>query len=269
MSNNNIILTGIPRSGTTLACYLLSQIPDFVALNEPMRTVAYKSYRAALKGVPEFYEMTRQSILNKGVAIARAVNGKMTDNHFSNEMGVRKKLVKKQEIKIDKILSTDFKLGIKHNALFTILLTDLVKEYPVFAFIRNPLSVLGSWNSLDLPASKGEVRAARWLYPELDTALAHIPDIYDRQLYILNWYYEKYLILPSKQVIKYESIISTSGAALNPISSKAVQLNKELSSKNKNKVYDKEVIAKLADKLLNSDHSCWQFYDRKEVEQVL
>ncbi len=36
MQHNNIILTGIPRSGTTLICYLLNKIPNTVALHEPM-----------------------------------------------------------------------------------------------------------------------------------------------------------------------------------------------------------------------------------------
>ncbi len=259
MSNHDVILTGIPRSGTTLACLLLSQIPDFVALNE---TASYKSYSSALRGVPEFYQQTRESILKRGVAVARAVDGKMTDNHFSNEKGGRKKLVKKQEIRIEKELHHDFKLGVKHNALFTILLSDLVKDYPVFAFIRNPLSVLGSWNSLALPASKGQVRAAQWLYPQLDQELSRIPDVYDKQLHILNWYFERYLSLPSEQVIKYESIIETDGKALSVIDSGAIKLGKELSSKNKNKVYDQAVMAKLGERLINRDHACWEFYDK-------
>ena len=32
----NILLTGVPRSGTTLTSRLLSEAPDTVALNEPL-----------------------------------------------------------------------------------------------------------------------------------------------------------------------------------------------------------------------------------------
>lgn len=45
MNDNDIILTGVPRSGTTLACLLLSKLPDVVALNEPMRTARFRSIR--------------------------------------------------------------------------------------------------------------------------------------------------------------------------------------------------------------------------------
>lgn len=30
----NVVLTGLPRSGTTLVCYLLNKLPDTVALSE-------------------------------------------------------------------------------------------------------------------------------------------------------------------------------------------------------------------------------------------
>ena len=155
MSDNNIILTGIPRSGTTLACLLLSQIPNVVALNEPMKTGAYRSYQEALDAVPEYFEMTRKSILSKGTAIARVKGGEMTDNHFSNDKNARKNLLRKEEVLIEKDLKPDFKLAIKHNALFTILLDDLQKNFSVFAIIRNPISILGSWNSVNIPVSKG------------------------------------------------------------------------------------------------------------------
>ena len=31
----NVVLTGLPRSGTTLACHLLNKLPDTVAVLEP------------------------------------------------------------------------------------------------------------------------------------------------------------------------------------------------------------------------------------------
>ncbi len=265
----DVILTGIPRSGTTLACLLLSQLPNFVALNEPMRTATYRSYPAALAGVPEFYRDTRRSLLDRGVAVARAVDGKMTDNHFSNDRGERKKLVTKQEIRIDKELDRNFRLGVKHNALFTILLDDLVKEYPVFAFVRNPLSVLGSWNSLDLPASRGEVRAAKWLYPPLSEELERIPDRHDRQLHILHWYFDRYRSLPTGTVIRYEDIVATNGHTLAVIDPSAKLLTDSLDSRNQNKVYDRELSARLAERLLDRpDHACWSFYERTAVEKM-
>ncbi len=269
---NDIILTGLPRSGTTLACLLLSKLPDFLALNEPMRTATYRTYPKALAGVPDFYRDTRHSVLTRKKAVARVVDGKMTDNHFSNEKGQRKTLVRKQEIDIEKDLSPNFKLACKHNALYTILLPDLVKQYPVFAFVRNPLAVLASWNTLSIPASRGVVRAAEWLYPSLTEELARIPDLTGKQLHILNWYCKSYRdLLPTAAVIRYEDIVMTDGAALSPIDpSAATALDENLASRNRNKVYDPNTVGKVGRSLLaDTENACWHFYDPAEVEKLL
>lgn len=267
---NDIILTGLPRSGTTLACLLLSKLPDFLALNEPMRTATYPTYAKAMAGVPEFYAQTRHSVLTRKKAVARVVDGKMTDNHFSNEKGKRQTLVRKQEIDIEQTLSPDFTLACKHNALFTILLPDLMTEYPVFAFIRNPLAVLASWNTLNIPASRGVVRAAEWLYPSLSRELAAIPDLTGKQLHILSWYCGQYQMLPAQNVIKYEDVVSTNGLALSPISPLASELAEDLDSRNRNKVYDQETVVQIGRRLLaDTKNNCWNFYSPSEVEALL
>lgn len=267
--DRDIILTGVPRSGTTLACLLLSQIPEVLALNEPMRTAKFRSRSEALAGVPVFYSETRKSILKRGVATARAVDGKMTDNHFAQVKGKRVKLVEKQEIKIEKDLSPNFRLACKHNALFTILQDDLRKDYPFFAVIRNPLAVLASWNSVNIPASRGEVRALDYLLPEVGAALKNSGDVHQRQLFILDWYFRKYAELPAASVIKYEDIVSTNGKALSVIDSGALNLSDDLSSRNRSKVYEWDKMGPLAEKLLAADHACWQFYEKPEVEALL
>ncbi|OAV44835.1 hypothetical protein [Lewinella sp. 4G2] len=268
-NNRDIILTGVPRSGTTLACFLLSKIPHVVALNEPMRTAKYRSRSEALSAVPEFYADTRKSILERGVATARAVKGKMTTNHFAQVKGKRVKLVSKQEIEIDKPLGPDFRLACKHNALFTILQDDLRQDHPFFAIIRNPLAVLASWKSVEIPASRGEVRALDYLLPEAGERLKAAGDVDQRQLFILDWYFRKYAELEANQVIKYEDIIATDGKALSVVDAGAKDLNEDLSSRNRSKVYDWDTMGPLAEKLLASDNACWQFYERAEVEKLI
>jgi hypothetical protein len=269
MNNNDIILTGVPRSGTTLACLLLSKLPEVVALNEPMRTATYRSYAEALAGVPDFFSATRTSVLERGVATARAVNGKMTDNHFAEVKGKRTKLVTKQEIRINKPLSASFRLAVKHNALFTILQDDLIGSYPVFAFIRNPLAVLASWNSLDIPTSRGEVRALDLLMPATGKALRSSGSLAERQLFILDWYFRRYQDLPARSVIKYEDIVASNGRALSVIDGGAEQLKEDLSGRNRSKVYDWSKMKPLAEMLLASENACWAFYERSEVKALL
>jgi broad-specificity NMP kinase len=39
----NVLITGTPRSGTTLVCSLLNKLPDIVALHEPMNVFDFVS----------------------------------------------------------------------------------------------------------------------------------------------------------------------------------------------------------------------------------
>ncbi len=84
MNENNVILTGIPRSGTTLVCYLLNQLPNTIALHEP-----YNPFYAAAEGTPrsrlaedieQFFVTTRDSLLTTGTARSKHFKGKIPDN---------------------------------------------------------------------------------------------------------------------------------------------------------------------------------------------
>jgi len=48
-------------------------------------------------------------------------------------------------IEVDKQLSPDFLLVMKHNSAFAGVLDRLVRRLPVYAVVRNPLSILSSW----------------------------------------------------------------------------------------------------------------------------
>jgi ribosome-associated protein YbcJ (S4-like RNA binding protein) len=266
---NNIVITGVPRSGTTLCCYLLSQLPNVVALNESMRVGKLRTTETAIKGVEDFFAHTRHTLINDGYATARATKKGLTDNNFSLVNGERELVVEKQRVRIDKNLNTNFDLAIKHNAFFTILLGSLIELYPTFAIIRNPLSILGSWNSVNIPAKRGEVRAAKWLAPNLIEQLEKIPNKYDKQIHILDWYFTQYLSLPEKQVLKYEELIHSNGHALKVITPKATKLNLQLESKNKSKLYNDDLMKRLVEKLLKSDHAYWSFYERSDVEKII
>src|SRR4051812_14424558 len=80
----NIIITGIPRSGTTLTCYLLNQLPNTIALHEP-----YNPFYYADEGAPQtqlvddidaFFARTRQSLLTTGNAQSKQFKGQIPDN---------------------------------------------------------------------------------------------------------------------------------------------------------------------------------------------
>ena len=272
----NIILTGLPRSGTTLSCHLLNKLPNFVALNEPiirLKDIKNLNDSARLNYIIELFATARGEILNQqqlSLNVAQ-IDGKIPTDSFTQELdknGFRKRLANDEQISIDKKLTSDFLLAIKKPALFTAILETLVEDFPAYAVVRNPLSILTSWNTIRV------IQDPQWVKMGLDrnltTAMEKIKKPLDRQIYLLSWYYEKYQRwLPSSSILRYEDIVATGGRALVAITSQADNLQEELQNKNLNKVYDRELILRLGEKLLNSEGAFWNFYTKESVEGLL
>ncbi len=272
MNPKNIILTGLPRSGTTLSCHLLNQLPNVVALHEPMDIKKLGQGRdgaTLIAAVQEFFHKNRASILSTGAARSKHDGGVIPDNPFSSEQlpnGNRRSLVSRGTIQIDKPLTDDFLLVIKHPMAFTAALEQLQEHFPSYAIVRNPLATLASWNSVAVPVADGHAPAAEQLDLRLREELARLTDKTDRQLHLLSWCFEKYgRLLPRSSVIRYEEIIGTGGGALYPITPQAIKLNQPLASKNLNSLYDREGMLRLGEKLLASDGAYWDFYSRESV----
>jgi len=276
MKNCNVILTGVPRSGTTLACHLLNRLPDTVALDEPIdfnKLIRWRHHVLICKYINRFFRQSRRSISTRQTATSKHVGGVVVTNHLDNQRDdseSRKKMVSKGEIRIDKALGSDFLLAIKHPAMFTAILESLSKRFPTYAVIRNPLSVLASWNCVPFPISNGHVPAAEQLDRRLKQILGRISDRTERQIRLLSWFFERYReVLPEKSILRYEEIVSSGGQALRVITPHASSLNVALENRNKNSVYDRGFMYVLGKRLLETDGAYWTFYTRESVEQLL
>lgn len=274
MVRQNIILTGIPRSGTTLACHLLNQLPNALALVEPMNiSELLEQPSAALRTdyINSFFANIRQQVLNEGQVEANVVAGEGTNTFNSEDSGARKpSLISKGVIGLTGQYKADFKLIVKHPNAFSALLPELTGSFSCYAIIRNPLSVLASWHSLDHPLSKGHAPMAEAFDDELRQTLNEEPDDLERQLLLLNWYYQQYAkYLNANNIIRYEDVISSNGTVLQSIHPAAVDLREGLTSRNSNVLYDTDFILQALERLkLNERHSCWDFYTASELEAV-
>jgi hypothetical protein len=276
MSKDDIILTGLPRSGTTLTCHLLNKLPNTIALHEPMKVWVFpklKHHDAIINKIKLFFEEMRQSVSTHKIAISKQANGKVPDNPFPDEYsssGLRHGKVAVSTISVEKELHRDFLLIIKHPAAFTAILESLIRHFPCYAVIRNPLAVVTSWNSIAAPIQKGHAFAAENLDSHLKQALACIEDKIERQLYLLSWFFKKYRqLLPEKAILRYEDIVSSGGKALSVITPHAHLLNKKLKNKNKNIIYDLDKMRLLGERLLRTEGAYWEFYTKESVELLL
>ncbi len=273
MKSNNVLITGTPRSGTTMTCHLLNMLPETVALHEPMQTGHLKGEEGPAAAVAHFCDEQRRSILEHGRAISKHAGGAVPANPVGtsrSEAGLRKRVVSKGEIVIDKALSPDFTLAVKHCGSFTATLDRLVPRFPVYAIVRNPLAMLASWSTVEFAVQRGHVPVAEGLDRELKANLAAIDDVLDRQIHVLRWFHERIRrYLPDEAIIRYEAIVETGGKALVVVRPSALSLAEPLQSQNRSELYDHERMLRIGERLLQSDGAHWETYSKESVERLL
>ena len=185
-------------------------------------------------------------------------------------MNLRRLRVSLGVIAVEKQLSSDFLLCIKHPAAFTALLDRLAPRFRCYAVVRNPLSTLASWNSCQMNARDGHSPTAELFDPDLAQALGQIGNRVDRQFYLLSWFFERYsTILPSENILRYEDIVASHGTVLEVITPCAAGLHEALETRNANPLYDHALVQALGTRLLKAEGPFWEFYTRLDVEQVL
>ncbi|MDQ2090260.1 hypothetical protein [Marimonas arenosa] len=212
------LITGLPRSGTTLTVALLNQQPDAVALAEPLPLGKMSSDPDKFADeIEAFTAEMRRSALEDGVILTKAVGGQVAGNFVTQSdrgAGLRRSEARRGAVALDKPLSPDFRLYIKHPAAFTALTGPLSARFDFFACIRSPLSVLASWQTVDMPINRGRVPMAEKFAPELTAELDAIPDALGRQVYLMGWFLEHYAALPRTHVLRFEDLASDASAAL-------------------------------------------------------
>ena len=285
---DNIVLTGVPRSGTTLTCHLLNKLPNVVALHEPIEWTDSADPTTVRQQIDRFYADTRRSLLADGTAHTQQRNGAVPDNPMGDfsrlarllpsrlrslpllrRYGLRSFRVSRSQITVEKPLSADFTLIIKHTGPFTAMLPSLAADYPCFAVVRNPLAVLRSWQTIDFALRDGHMHEAERIAPRLAARLREEDDRIGRQLMLLDWFFAQFAThLTPAQIIRYEEIVETGGAALRSIVPDAAQLAESLSSKNRNPLYNQAEQGDLQSRLLDSDGAYWRFYTKASVRSL-
>jgi len=215
----DIVLTGIPRGGTTLACRLLGEAADTLALFEPMPVASLPADPvAAAAAVARYFNAVRERALREGRVPSKHRAGRVPDNPYGERTSGQQSrpwLVEQGDIAVDKPLSAAFRLVIKHNAAFTALLPQLGERFALVGIVRNPLAVLASWHSVDLPVSHGRLPAGEGLDPSLAQALAAQPDCLRRQILILDWFFARLQRwVPPSCLLRYEDVVADGGACL-------------------------------------------------------
>lgn len=270
LTGRNIVLTGVPRGGTTLACKLLEGCVDTVALFEPMDVNALppRDRPAAIAAIGEFFDDVRARALRDGVVPSKQVDGLLPDNLFAgpDAAGHRAMLATPGFIAPVPRPAPGFTLAIKQNAAFSALLPELASTFPVIAIIRHPLAVLASWNSIHLPVSQGRLPAGERLDPDLATELDAESDLLARQLCVLEWFFSRFeRFLPTSQVLRYEEMIASGGGLLRACAGVHGGPVADLAERNTSRACDPDLVRRAADALLERGGSWQRWYPSQDL----
>ncbi|MCY1213841.1 Sulfotransferase family protein [compost metagenome] len=139
--SSDLVITGIPRSGTSYLCRLMSELPDTVVLNEPPRVLELLNSMATPWGLARFYGELRRDILAGKPVPNKHRNGRLVDDtaHGNDQSSEY----------FPAIASTSFRLGTKNTLGYLTRLPLIRKVMPKATFIaaiRHPYDTLSSWS---------------------------------------------------------------------------------------------------------------------------
>lgn len=214
----NILITGIPRSGTTLITATLHGIPNCIALGEPeplkrlhQAAASPEDYAAR---VQNFLDSTRRQILaRRPIPIHFDKDAlRVPSNYFKRVAAGGGYLVEKTYESREAVLPVTneaFTLCVKNNAQFTSCLESLanLRDALVIGVVREPLACLLSWRSLKMPISRGKLPAGERFSRELKK-ISKLEDVLLAQVKILDWFCAAFYRMRERvRLIRYEDFV--------------------------------------------------------------
>lgn len=252
----NVLLTGIPRSGTTLLTALLDYPPSSVAIGEPQGMGSWQSGFAAdhigfVKKLKEYSLQIRERIYQKQSFKDRiAVDANPLTNYVDNTAGGRTKRYVIANRKVESVESR-FTLVLKAPVIFTAVLPAIVSDgsYKVIAIIRNPISTILSWNSVDFPISKGRLPAGEGYWADLYNVASADCSIIEKQARIWELFARRYSQYQNKIILlRYEDVVHNFEEVSSVI---GIPLRRvEVENMNTNPIYDYSLKEKIKDALI-------------------
>ena len=246
-----------------------------MALSEPIdNAVFHDTFDAgvAAERIFAFVAEVRKRILEEGVAPSVLVDGRVDDQMVAagREGAPRQPQGQRGLLRIVKPLDSRLLLVVKHNALFAALLEQLTPRLPCLALVRNPLAVLASWETVDLPVHRGRVPAAERFAPALRAALDGEQDVLRRRVLVLNWFFSRYRdALPKERILRYEDVVqSGAGVLQRPLGVTAAAPEAKLANQNANALYRGVAPAPLLSALLSAGGAWREFYTEGECRAV-
>lgn len=211
----NVILTGIPRSGLTVFGALADCLPNVVCLNEPKwqqrKSQQIKKPMPYCKWLVGDFAWRRMQLLNKKpVRDLRAPDGKPILDSIKDPRLNKTETADATVAFIREDLDKDFTLIMKHHALYTALLPTLseFQHFRIIAVIRHPYDVIKSWQTLDnRSVASGKLPQAAKYWHEIGRISLEENDLVTRMVQIYDAFCQRYYELQEKiEIVRFEDI---------------------------------------------------------------
>jgi hypothetical protein len=214
-----LIITGIPRSGTSYLCNLLHRCDNCVMLNEPDDLGPALDQRVPWP-VATFYRDIRRDVVAGKSIRNKLVDGKVTEDTARGG--------NVQVTYSPKVASRDFVLGVKTTIPFLSRLPMLRRVMPnarVVVVVRNPFDAIASWKSTFEHLREGDPRRTRignpndpWLSGVQRSELEQVAAIGDVVVRRAAWWrYLAQLVLENarpEEIVRYEDLVTDPLTAL-------------------------------------------------------
>lgn len=264
------LLTGIPRSGTTLSCKILNSLNNVIALHEPLSpnkltSIAPEHAIIEVKHQIDSIEgkLVRGEPFEHGSTASLILDNPIQEKHTG---GLRRLRARRGLLALPPQIETA-NLIIKQNALFAALLPVAIQYYQVVSIIRNPVDVFLSWMNVDLPVNRGRIPGGERFNNELKQKLEATSHVSERQVIIYEWFITQYQNFASR-VLKYEDIVDTQGAILANAFGFTEKPTVEI--KNIKRSYDKKTIDQLESVIsTNSESLSSEHYSINDISHRL
>lgn len=213
---NNLLITGIPRSGTSYLCSILNNTRNTVVVNEPEEIfqILQHGSQATLQ---DYYGHIRARVSEGQTIVNKIVQGRFIED--TNVIDTRSSY-------IPEVDSPDFLLGTKNTLVYLNTLGTILEQMPdliIAACVRHPFDTIASWSRVSFPHIRNATPAFLLNYTtgdehaSIETIISQ-PDIGLR--YALWWKQLAGIILRFRErlvLINYESMVVDPDATLREI----------------------------------------------------
>jgi hypothetical protein len=218
----DLIITGIPRSGTSFLCNLLHGYDNCVVLNEPPEIVPALSGNIRPWPLAALYRNTRRDVV-----LGKPIRNKLRDGRVIEDTSVDNE----HSMYTPRVRGGDFVLGTKATIPFLSRLGVLRQVMPqarVVACVRNPYDTIASWKTSFPHLRDGDVNGRPignpsdpWLSGIQRAELERIAGIADLPIRRAMWWrYLAELILEWEDwvvLVRYEELVAEPGKVVERI----------------------------------------------------